>query len=233
MAAGCGGSQPQTNSLAPTQSDAKSASPEQPGGELYVAHTDGSVDLYSYPEGKFERRLSDGAANGLCADESGDVFIPEGNEVLGYAYGGTRPIAVLRNGPGGFVQSCAVDAVTGNLAVSGDAGRQWGVAIYANAKGTPTSYAVGDSEASSWSCAYDNEGNLFVADAMRLLELPKGATRFKDIAWNGMRPARLGPDSVGRQLPRSINPCKRFEAGDNLPLPREATGELRSSARPR
>ena len=57
----------------------------------------------------------------------------------------------------------------------------------------PRSYAVGDRNAASWSCAYDNEGNLFVADATRLLELPKGATRFKNIAWNGMRPARLGP----------------------------------------
>ncbi len=205
MSAGCGGSQPQTNSLAPTQSDAKSASPEQPGGEpsrmasgagtrdlLYVSNKDGSVDFYSYPAGRFERRLSEGA-NGLCADESGDVFIAEGNEILEYAHGGTRPIAVLRNAPGGFIQSCAVDAVTGNLAVSGDADVRRGVAIYANAKGTPSSYAVGDRNAASWSCAYDNEGNLFVADATRLLELPKGATRFKNIAWYGMRPARFGP----------------------------------------
>ncbi len=205
MAAGCGGSQPQINSLAPTQSDAKGASPEQPGGEpsrmaagagtydlLYVAHSDGSVDLYSYPEGKFERRLSEGA-NGLCADESGDVFIPEGNEILEYAHGGTRPIAVLRNAPGGFIQSCAVDAVTGNLAVSGDADGRRRVAIYANAEGTPTSYAIGDRNAASWSSAYDNEGNLFVADTVRLLELPKGDTRFKNIPWNGIRPARLGP----------------------------------------
>jgi hypothetical protein len=204
MAAGCGGSQPQINSLAPTQSDAKGASP-QPGGEpprmasgagtddlLYVSHSDGSVDLYSYPEGKFERRLSE-RANGLCADEGGDVFIPEGNEILEYAHGGARPIAVLHNGPGGFIQSCAVDDVTGNLAVSGGADGRWRVAIYANAEGTPTSYAVGGRNAASWSSAYDNEGNLFVADAMRLLELPKGATRFKNIAWNGMRPARLGP----------------------------------------
>jgi hypothetical protein len=204
MAAGCGGSQPQTNSLAPTQSDAKGASP-QPGSEpsrmasgagtddlLYVSHRGGSVDLYSYPEGKFERRLSE-EASGLCADESGDVFIPEGNEILEYAHAGTRPIAVLRNAPGGFIQSCAVDAVTGNLAVSGDAGGRWRVAIYADAEGTPTSYAVGDRNAASWSCAYDNEGNLFVSDAMRLLELPKGATRFKNIAWNGMRPAHVGP----------------------------------------
>jgi PQQ-like domain len=195
MAAGCGGAQPQTNSLAPTQPDAKSAWPEQSAGEpdlLYVLRKAGSVNLYSYPEGKFERRLSEGA-NGLCADESGDVFIPEGNEIFEYAHGGTRPIAVLRNGPGGFIQSCAVDAVTGNLAVSGDAGARRGVAIYANAEGTPSSYAVGDRNAASWSSAYDNDGNLFVADAMRLLELPKGATRFKNIAWNGMRPGRLGP----------------------------------------
>lgn len=205
MVAGCGGSQSQPNLLASAQSDTKSASPEQPGGEpsrigsgagthdlLYVSHKDGSVDLYSYPDVEFERRLSEGA-NGLCADESGDVFIPEGNEILEYAHGSTRPIAVLRNGPGGFIQSCAVDAVTGNFAVSGDAGARRGVAIYANAKGTPSSYAIGESNAASWSCAYDNDGNLFVADATRLLELPKGATRFKNIAWNGMRPAFLGP----------------------------------------
>ncbi|HLY03542.1 MAG TPA: hypothetical protein VKR56_13740 [Candidatus Cybelea sp.] len=217
IAAGCGGAQPQTNALAPTQSDAKSASPEQRGSEpsqiaggaathdlLYVSHKDGSVDVYSYPDGKFERRLSEGAY-GLCADESGDVFIPEGNEILEYAHGGTRPIAVLRNAPGGFIQSCAVDALTGNLAVSGDAGARRGVAIYANAEGTPSSYAVGDRNVASWSCAYDNEGNLFVSDATRLLELPRGAARFKTIAWNGLRPARLGPIQWdGKYLAASI-----------------------------
>ncbi len=192
MAAGCGGSQPQPNVLAPTQSVAQIASGAGTHDLLYVLQKDGSVDVYSYPEGKFERRLS-GGANGLCADESGDVFIPQGNEILEYAHGGTRPIAVLRNGPGGFIQSCAVDAVTGNLAVSGDAGARREVAIYANANGAPSSYAFGDRNAASWSCAFDNEGNLFVADATRLLELPKGATRFKNIAWNGIRHARLGP----------------------------------------
>ncbi len=161
---------------------------------LYVAHREEGVDVYSYPGGKLKGQLQDVRADGLCSGKNGDVLIPSGNEILEYAHGGTRQIDVLRNSLGGTSQVCADDPTTGNLAVSGGAYPKFGVAIYADAKDNPRIYRLGDADGSHWSCAYDNEGNLFVARASRtavdLLELRKGAKRFRSITWGG-RPARF------------------------------------------
>ena len=164
---------------------------------LYVSNRkDGSVYAYSQPENKLKGWLLNARATGLCSDDNGNVFIPAGNAVREYAHAGTRPVAVLRDTLGGDAQFCAVDHVTGNLAVSGGASQRSGVAVYANAAGSPRIYR--DLGGISWSSAYDDHGNLFVeaADAPdrspRLLELPKGGTRIKDVAWGRTRPARLG-----------------------------------------
>ncbi len=165
---------------------------------LYVSnHKDGSVYAYSYPQNKLQGWLLNAQATGLCSDGNGDVFIPEGNEILEYAHGGTRPIAVLRNSVGGVSQFCAIDPATGNLAVSGGTSRKYGVAIYTNAQGNPRIYK--DFNGAYWSCTYDKEGNLFVEAAAggldgtaNLLELPKGGTRIKAIAWSRTRAPRLG-----------------------------------------
>ncbi|MGC1379785.1 MAG: PQQ-binding-like beta-propeller repeat protein [Candidatus Baltobacteraceae bacterium] len=162
---------------------------------LYVSNRkDGSVYAYSYPQGRLKGWLLNLQASGLCSDRSGDVFIPQGNQVMEYPHGGARTIAVLRNSLGGVSQFCAVDPATGNLAVSGGATHKRGVAIYTGAKGTPRIYSV----LNAWSATYDNQGNLFVEaasgsdDAASLLELPKGATQFREVAWNHTRAPRLG-----------------------------------------
>src|ERR1700729_1398260 len=165
---------------------------------LYVSnHKDGSIYAYSYPEAKLKGWILDAQASGLCADENGDVFVPGGNEIREYAHGGTRPIAVLRNPLGGVSQFCAVDPATGNLAVSGGASHKYGVAVYTNAQGNPKIYR--SLAGAYWSCTYDKEGNLFVeaaADGLdgtaNLLELPKGGTQIKTIAWSRTRAPRLG-----------------------------------------
>jgi hypothetical protein len=209
MLASCAGSQMQTGSLTPSQSN---STLQGPIGEaswmapdaktqdlLYVSdRSDGSVYVYTYPAGKLKGRLLNVRASGLCSDKNGDVFIPQGNAILEYAHGGTRPIAALRNPLGAAFQFCAVDPTTGNLAVSGGSYPHNGVAIYTNAKGSPRIYGAGDLNGSYWSCAYDDEGNLFAESTTRslgvnLLELPKGGNRFSNIAWKGMRPAHLGP----------------------------------------
>ncbi len=205
VAAGCGGSQSQTSALVPGQPGAATAelgrlgvgsqmAADAPSRDLlYVAGSkDGSVYVYSYPEGKPQGRLLDVRADGLCAARNGDVFMPAGNDVLQYAHGGTRPIAVLRY-PLGGAQFCAVDPASGNLAVSGGSAAQSGVAVYAGAAGTPKVYAAREGGGFYGSVAYDSDGNLFVATAARnLVELPKGATRLGEIAWNGTRPPRVG-----------------------------------------
>ena len=164
---------------------------------LYISnHEDGSVFVYSYPEGELKGWLLDVRASGLCSDRRGDVFIPESNEIREYAHGGKRPIAVLRNPLGGAIQFCAVDPASGNLAVSAGTQSQHGVAVYINAKGNPTVYGRSGSNAVYGSCTYDNQGNLFVeavaGAAINLIELPRGDRRLRSIAWNGSRPAHLG-----------------------------------------
>jgi len=193
----CGG-----NGAGPT-----GATPAQPGGAsgvlgtqdlLYVSDSQGgSVEVYSYPEGKLENRLLNLKASALCSDTSGNVYVPQGNGVLEYAHGGTRPIARLDNPLGGVTQFCAVDATTGNLAVSGGTARNYGVAIYANARGNPRIYAAGGNVYRSLS--YDNQGNLFIATiaggakgVANIVELPKDATRLREIVWSGARPSRIG-----------------------------------------
>ncbi len=166
---------------------------------LYVSNAkDGSVYIYSYPLGKLKGSLLNLHASGLCSDANGDVFIPKGNEILEYAHGATRPLAVLRNSLGGVSQFCSVDRTTGNLAVSGGVSPKYGVAIYTNAKGNPRVYVERERSGRYWSCAYDGSGNLFVEvagslhGASSLVELPKGGAHVKRISWKGSRHPRLG-----------------------------------------
>lgn len=166
---------------------------------LYVSnHKDGSVFVYSYPQGKLNGSLFDVRASGLCSGGNGNVFIPRGNEILEYAHGGTEPIVTLRNPLGGAVQFCAVDPTSGNLAVSGGTYRAYALTVYTNATGNPRTYRSHNGDTYR-SLTYDNQGNLF-AVAIRgssdrsagLIELPKGASRVRSIAWNGRSPSRLG-----------------------------------------
>ena len=166
---------------------------------LYVSNRkDGSVFVYSYPQGKLTGSLLDVRASGLCSDGNGNVFIPRGNEILEYAHGGTEPIATLRNPLGGAAQFCAADPASGNLAVSGGTSRAYGLAVYTNATGNPRTYRSLNGDAYR-SLTYDNQGNLFAvaipASSDRsagLIELPKGASRVANIGWNGMNPSHLG-----------------------------------------
>jgi hypothetical protein len=212
MVAGCGGSHAQTASLIPNQSSATATAPSALAGQgssmasdaqtldlLYVSHRkDGSVYVYSYPTGKPQGRLLDVRAGGLCSDKNGDVFIPQRDEVLEYAHGATRPIAVLHDSFGAGSQFCAVDPATGDLAVSGGANRESSVVIYENAKGNPRTYGARDRDGGFWSATYDNDGNLFVEGTsgdlggVNLLELPKGGKHFTNITWNGMPPPQHG-----------------------------------------
>jgi len=202
MVSGCGGSQTQTNALVPGQSNAATSelgrlgvgssmvADAQSNDLLYVADAkDGSVHVYSFPGGKPQGRLLDVRANALCAGKNGDVFAPAGNAVLRYAHGGTRPIAVLHDQLAGAPQFCAVDSTTGNLAVSGASASQSGVAIYADAKGSPTIYA-GRNDARYGSLAYDDDGNLFALTAAgKVVELAQGGKRFRELDWSGAHPA--------------------------------------------
>lgn len=84
-----------------------------------VAPTGGYyVRVFSYPGGRRVGTLSVSAANGLCSDKAGNVYVVEDPDVVEYAHGGTNPIATFddllfpTNG-------CAVDLTTGDPAVAG------------------------------------------------------------------------------------------------------------------
>jgi hypothetical protein len=170
-------------------------------GDLVYAST-GDTDygpavyVYSYPGGELVGKLVPFASGyyprGLCTDSVGDVFVtaPQANNssqsyIYEYAHGGTDPVATLSDP--GFASGCAVDPTTGNLAVANYSTTGPGiVAIYPDARGTPTLYSDSNTDAFDY-CTYDNQGDLFATGLgggyyFALFELPEGGDSFADIS---------------------------------------------------
>ncbi|HEV3092453.1 MAG TPA: hypothetical protein VGX91_13510 [Candidatus Cybelea sp.] len=199
MLASCTGPQSQTNALVPNQNSSWMARDAKAKALVYVANSKGgSVDAYSFPDGKPEGRLLGIDANALCATARGDVYFAKDDEIVEYAHGGLRPIAELQNPLGGAIASCDVDPETGSLAVAGGSGAGSGVAIYAQGKTSANVYRA-PNLGGFGSAAFDGKGDLFVEtsrdrqsqQATTLVELPKGGKRFRNVAWNGP-PPRFG-----------------------------------------
>jgi len=162
---------------------------------LYVSDTvTGDVYVFSYPKGKLVQTLTgftDPA--GECVDAAGNVFIANtgSSNVLEYAHGGSSPIATL-NDAGYFPVGCAIDPVSGNLAVSNfpeSSSANGDVVIYKHAKGRPTGHYTSSTMNQMLLCGYDGSGNLFVdglgqASAFEFAELPKGGSKLVSIALN-------------------------------------------------
>lgn len=152
---------------------------------LYVSDLGANaVDFYTYPQGKPVGSFTGfGSVAGLCANKTGNVFVvDEAGPVQMYAHGATSPKRKLTTS--GAPYGCAVDSVTGDLALTQLSSYSYGaIAIYPKAKGTPR--IVHDKTVdATWFCGYDNKGNLFI-DAWdrygknELLELAKGGKAFK------------------------------------------------------
>jgi hypothetical protein len=97
--------------------------------------------------------------------------------------------------------SCAVDPVTGNLAVTTDNGD---VGIFQHAQGAPA-YFYYNGVYNTWYCTYDGSGNLFVGGSdysagFALLELPYGASRMNLINVPAEVSPRLGMQWDGQYL---------------------------------
>ncbi len=215
---GCGGSQPPIGALGEMVQAPAEATHADPGRSwmlpgtssddlLYVTTAGNVVYVLAYPSGKLVGKLTGNGFSwtfGDCVDGAGDVFITNTglsgggtSEVVEFAHGGTTPIKALTN----VEQSplgCAVDPVTGNLAVTGyDGTFTSAVDIYANAHGKPTVYA---SAADAMACTYDSNGNLFVyedapPDTFVLQELPYGSQTLQNISVN----APINPFGSGIQ----------------------------------
>jgi hypothetical protein len=158
---------------------------------LYVSREDrGEVAVLSYPKGKSVGSVGGFARPwGLCTDNKGNVFVTDeqNQDIVEYAHGGSSPIATLSDAGNGAPGDCSFDATTGNLAVTNYAAPTWeaggpgNLVIYANEQGTPTMYSIPKMDY-YFSCAYDNQGNLFVSGGSGgtvFAELPKGSASFE------------------------------------------------------
>lgn len=158
----------------------------QTGDLLYVSDLGANdVAVYTYPGGTLVGKLNDFAAvAGLCADKAGDIFVvDEAGPVVVYAHGGTSPLRTLATM--GAPYGCAVDPVTGNLALTNLSSYIDGaIAIYPKAKGKPKLYYNRKIVDSTYFCGYDDSGNLYVDGWNRsaqfiFLKLPKGGASFR------------------------------------------------------
>jgi hypothetical protein len=201
---GCGGSQspiaapgamPQVAAIA-THADRGGSwmsSDAKTNDLLYISSSlNGDVYVYSYPHGRLKGTLTGfSSPAGECVDKSEHVFITSKSGILEYAHGGTTPIATLKDA--GLAEGCSVDPKTGNLAVTNysatsSSPAQGNVAIYKDAKGSPT-YHTDSKIYHEFFCGYDNAGNLFVdgydrRNDFELSEIASGRTFFKNITLN-------------------------------------------------
>jgi hypothetical protein len=137
---------------------------------LYVSdEASGTVDVYAYRsrQGHLAGQLTGFQfPYGECQDGSGNVYVTDfaAERVVEYAHGGTNPIKTLDDSYG-YPIGCAVNPVTGDLAVSdwesNGSSCMGGIVIYADASGSGTSYTDQDFMY-YYPPAYDPSGNLYV-----------------------------------------------------------------------
>lgn len=158
---------------------------------LYVSNNR-NIKIYSYPRLRMEGTIRTGLLQGgECTDAKGDVFVTntDNGEIIEYAHGENKPIAVLHN-PTADPLGCAIDPITGNLAVASLGFEDGSVAIYPNATGSPTTYTSPAFIEFDF-CGYDNAGNLFVdgnsspgSGNFAFAELPKGGSGLETVSLN-------------------------------------------------
>ncbi len=155
---------------------------------LYVSDWQtNDVFVYDYATGDQVGKLTGfHAPYGQCEDAKGDIWIANynGKTLVEYAHGGTTPIATLQAGKEN--QGCAIDPVTGNLAVASLTDKQHAILIWKRARGTPTAYSS-ESCFYVWVPAYDRSGNLYVESqqtdsTIDICELPRGSTTLAPVS---------------------------------------------------
>jgi hypothetical protein len=158
---------------------------------LYIGDLgEAQVDVLSYPQGKPQFTISGfGSVNGLCTDSSGDVWVSDGHngKLLEYAYGSKKVKKTLTD-TGFYMQGCAVDPKSGDVAVAIQAMNSdpGGVAIFDHAKGKPLNITAQAFYFPSF-CTYDSKSDLFldgnnVNGMFFLAELPKGSQTLRGIS---------------------------------------------------
>ncbi len=134
---------------------------------LYISDEgNATVNEYTYPDLTLVGKLMDqGHPAGLCIGSENAVWIVESSSlrVVKYAHGAKRPSATLTDPNAANIYGCAVDPLSGDLAVAdlGPPTGGGGIWVYTNAKGKPVEYQTANLSA-AYFCTYDASGNLFV-----------------------------------------------------------------------
>ena len=142
--------------------------PNTQGQDLLYVSLGAGVSVYTYPRGVYVGQLNFLGVGqwGLCVDALGNVYVPEyyGDNIIEFAHGQfVRPSATYQF-PNSRPYSCAVDPVTGKLAVTNfndGPSNSGSVAVFENASGAPTVY-TDPKMFFYYFCGYDDAGNLFV-----------------------------------------------------------------------
>jgi hypothetical protein len=161
--------------------------------ELLYAGVKRYADVYTFPGGaqKASFRVA-GSIEAMCSDTKGNVFVaaaPPRASATGrgfvdeYSPGEKAPIAKLDLPKDQVPMACSSDPTTGNLAVTAQDEHDYapGIAIYANAAGTPKFYSL-DALGANPQAAYDDNGNLFATSGGDVgVELLAGKSAFMKI----------------------------------------------------
>lgn len=161
-----------------------------PCGLLYVSNY-ATSDVVVYRRDKVVGTLTGfNGPDGMCADRSGNVWIAnnKGASVVEYGHGKTTPTTTLSD-PGVYPLGCAVNPITGGLAVTNIASYgsgQGSVAIYHKAQGTPLILTDPDIYF-VYFCAYDAAGDLYIdgldtSGAFQFAVLPHHKFKFEPIS---------------------------------------------------
>lgn len=203
LLAGCGGSQrpigapgamPQSSAIAGHGDRGKSwMLPEARGRDLlYVSSSTyqySDVYVYTFPEVKLVGGIVVGGyASGLCANDSGDVFVTGAYTVYEYRHAQARRAAAISDPLG--ADSCSVNPTNGDLAVAGIGG----LAVFRHGKGFQWHLGrlYGFNMNGYSSCAYDATGNLFFDGTLSassglqqlFVELPSDGKQLENVTLN-------------------------------------------------
>ncbi|MBV8599938.1 MAG: hypothetical protein JO359_00085 [Candidatus Eremiobacteraeota bacterium] len=164
----------------------------------------GDVDMFAVPSLRLVgTKTGFSYPNGMCSDREGNVWLvttgngPTGTGFQLYEFSHTGAQLDTFPDTSGYPASCAIDQMTGNLAVANfyDVhGANGFVQIYQHAKGSPKSYSGGNI-VEFYLVGYDSNGNLFAdgcsvklctnGGKFQLAELPKGGSSFEPITLQG------------------------------------------------
>jgi hypothetical protein len=217
LLAGCGGVQAFDGvPIGPVTSAAdRSAN----SGDLIYAAAQSSSYVLTYPQGKVVGTIDTGAQD-ACSDRAGNVFMTQSTQVAEYSHGSTTPSATLA--VPGYSIGCAVDPMTGDLAVTFAMTGGSDVAVFKNASSKPALYDASpnsDPATRVTYCAYDKAGNLFVDTYYKkvagLAELPAVGNAFSQISISPKiksPPGRLQWRDADLTLEANLGPHKQISA---------------------